>query len=527
MASFRLVGGSAVAFRAGLAGLCAAAATILTQFPASAHQHPGGSTDRVTPGAVRVESSASVVITLLDDRAQLKQVTRQYTVPLGVGSGFTVAPEGVIVTATGVVRPAHDPRVYAANRIVSEYFGRDIPGDFGRHQVDDGDVDSRLQNCYPPYGTSSTCLVQVTPAVRVFPNTNPPMNQGLPAAIAETGRTPQAPAILKVTQGSGNTLPTVPMAATIPKNVAAIDLIAYTGRPAANRPPVTQIAHFDPPGSRTIKQEDRARLTALLHQGGDGGALIDDAKSDVIAMMTADGKGRLTATPTEDIRSALTKAGATVRRGPVDVVYETALAHYHTRHYGDAVPVLQQVLKLRPDNAVAAQHLRTAMAKRGTAQDADTKATRPGADNGGTVNWLWPAAGVLVVAAAAAGALFLLRRPEPAGSLLRRFRAEGPPDRPTAAAHAPSEGLRSEPVPHRTPEPSSTGGTRPRRTETAPRRDEPTTRDSVHAPSEAPGRPETGAAGHDERTERFCTSCGMRLGRGHQFCGFCGHPVDL
>jgi hypothetical protein len=167
------------------------------------------------------------------------------------------------------------------------------------------------------------------------------------------------------------------------------------------------------------------------------------------------------------------------------------------------------------------------MAKRGTAQDADTKGTGTGSGGGGTVNWLWPAAGVLVVAAAAAGAVFLLRRPEPAVPLLRRFRAAGPSDRPAAAAHAPGEGLRSEPVPHRTPEPSGTAGTRPRHAQTAPRRNEPTTRDSVHAPSEASGRPETGAAGHDGRTERFCTSCGMRLGRGHQFCGFCGHPVDL
>ncbi|WP_143737168.1 zinc-ribbon domain-containing protein [Microbispora sp. GKU 823] len=25
---------------------------------------------------------------------------------------------------------------------------------------------------------------------------------------------------------------------------------------------------------------------------------------------------------------------------------------------------------------------------------------------------------------------------------------------------------------------------------------------------------------------KFCTQCGMRLGQGHRFCGFCGNPVD-
>ncbi|GAB3890889.1 hypothetical protein GCM10027612_35840 [Microbispora bryophytorum subsp. camponoti] len=25
---------------------------------------------------------------------------------------------------------------------------------------------------------------------------------------------------------------------------------------------------------------------------------------------------------------------------------------------------------------------------------------------------------------------------------------------------------------------------------------------------------------------KFCTQCGMRLGQGHRFCGFCGNPTD-
>ncbi|HEX2315005.1 MAG TPA: S1C family serine protease, partial [Thermomonospora sp.] len=349
--------------------------TALTWLPANAHPHPSGSIDRVTPGVVRIEAAATVDITLFDDRGRLRRVNRTYTVPLGTGSGFTVAPDGVIVTATGVVRPEDDPRVYAANRIVAEYFRQSVPADFARHRVGDGDADARLQGCYPPYDDASTCLVRATPTVTVFPNTEPPMGRGLPGVVARTGGAPEAPAVVRVTHAAGRTLPTVPLAGTVPRQVTALNVIAYTGRPAAGRLPAAQTAHFEPAGSRTFKQEDRDRLTRLLGQGGNGGALVDNANSDVVAVMAADARGRLTATPVEDVRATLRAVGVGARRGPVDVVYETALAQYHTRHYGNSVPILRQVLRLRPDHAVAAEHLRTAMARRGTAADA-------GADDG-------------------------------------------------------------------------------------------------------------------------------------------------
>src|SRR5690348_7089862 len=86
--------------------------------PASAHNHPNGSADRVTPGAVRVEVTNKVDITLFDDRAALKRPHQVFEVPAGSGSGFTVSPDGVVVTATEVMGTGgQDPRVYAANKI--------------------------------------------------------------------------------------------------------------------------------------------------------------------------------------------------------------------------------------------------------------------------------------------------------------------------------------------------------------------------------------------------------------------------
>jgi NADH pyrophosphatase NudC (nudix superfamily) len=29
-----------------------------------------------------------------------------------------------------------------------------------------------------------------------------------------------------------------------------------------------------------------------------------------------------------------------------------------------------------------------------------------------------------------------------------------------------------------------------------------------------------------EPSIKYCTACGMRLGHGHRFCGYCGHPSE-
>jgi coenzyme F420-reducing hydrogenase alpha subunit len=79
------------------------------------------------PAPSRVESASHVSITLLDDRSVIQQVSREYDTDLSEGSGFTVAPDGVVVTATQVVQAGQDPRIYAANRVFAEYFKVKIP----------------------------------------------------------------------------------------------------------------------------------------------------------------------------------------------------------------------------------------------------------------------------------------------------------------------------------------------------------------------------------------------------------------
>ncbi|MEZ0075843.1 zinc ribbon domain-containing protein [Planotetraspora sp. GP83] len=520
------------------------------------HPHPSGSTDRVTPGAVRVESASHVSITLLDDRSVIQQAVREYDTDLAEGSGFTVTPDGVVVTATGVVQASRDPRVYAANRVFAEYFKVKIPADFSRHSLKDADLDRRLQACYPPQGANSTCIATVTTKVTVFPYLDPPLPEGLPAQILTTGASPAAPAVLKLTKGGEKeTLPTVPLGTTIGSAVASLDVMTLTGRPSAKLPPKLDTAHLDPPGSRTFKADEHDKLAALLKQGAAGAALIDDGRSEVVGLLAGGGDLPQTITPADEIRTALVAAGVTPRRGPVDVVYENALASYHNKLYGSAIPVLQQVLNLRSDHAVALDHLRAARAKAGTAEDAGraVKAAAPQPKKAAAVSPLvWVTGGLVVLGLLAAVAVpVLLRRRRTAGTGGGTGGGAGdaPAQEPVPVAswppHPPTPGANPSANPGATqvfeaprPETSRPPGTldTPRPGEVS---DPPgTSRPPVHisgpgqsgssrpVPVPQPQRPGDSSPPRGPAQMKFCTQCGMRLGQGHRFCGFCGHPAD-
>ncbi|WP_182886461.1 zinc ribbon domain-containing protein [Microbispora sp. H10885] len=529
---------------AGLGALAVLAAPML-------HPHPSGSTDRVTPGAVRVESSSTVSITLLDDRGVIKQIARKYDVDLDGGSGFTITPDGVVVTATQVVQSAQDPRVYAANRVFAEYFKVKVPADFKRHTLDDPDLDRRLQGCYPPQESDSTCIATVTTNVTVYPYLDPPTG-GLPAQILTTGTSPAAPAVLKVTKGGEKqSLPTAPLGTTIAGNIASLDVMTLTGRPSAKLPPKLDTAHLDPPGSRTFKDDERAKLAGLLAEGAPGAALIDDGKSEVVGLLAGGGDVPLTITPADEIRTALVGVGITPRRGPVDVVYENALASYHNKLYSNAAPVLEQVLKLRPDHAVAADHLRVAKAKAGTAEDSGAKrparpvqAEQPKSSVSPLV---WAAGGVVVLVLLVVGVVLLRRRsaaghaaPEPqdlahadahhdaypvshpGGGPAGEAGDAGPSWPPYAVTRVfGAEAARSPEVMR----PAPTGGPA---AQTPVDSSPPGGHSHPPDPSPPQGRsyPPDLSPPRGQAQLKFCTQCGMRLGQGHRFCGFCGNPVD-
>ncbi|RCG28187.1 zinc ribbon domain-containing protein [Sphaerisporangium album] len=503
VAGFGIFGSLGLTVLTGFTGLASAHAGTM-------HPHPSGSTDRVTPGTVRVEARAHVSITLFDDRSTIRRVVREYETPVGTGSGFTVAPDGVVVTATGVVQAEKDPSVYAANKIFAEYFKVKIPADFDEHKLKDPDLNARLRACYPPQGRNSTCSATVTTDVTVFPYADPPAPEGYPAELLHTGTSPGAPAVLKLTKGGEDaTLPTVPLGTTLGSGIESVDVAGLPARPSAKAPPKLQTAHLDPPGGRTFKAAERAKLDAFLSDDGDGAAVIDDVKSEVVGLVTGGGGSPETLTPVDDVRAALVAAGVTARRGPVDVVYETGLASFHNKSYANAIPVFEQVLRLRPDHAVAQDHLRVARAGRTAPSGATTPGAAPARSVTGVSSMLPVAIGVVVAGVAVAIAVPL--------TLRRRRRANAAGDEPPPDAMAgvyvwPSQGTQAMPA---AGEGQGTAG--------QPRTGVPPTG------AEHTGTPHAGA-GHGAVAEggqaRFCTQCGMRLGQAHRFCGFCGHPVD-
>ncbi|GGK88806.1 hypothetical protein Sme01_02030 [Sphaerisporangium melleum] len=570
-----------------VAGLSALGSLVLTL-----HPHPSGSTDRVTPGTVRVEATTHVTINLLDDRGVIQQVVREYDTPAGTGSGFTVSPDGVVVTATGVVRPAKDPAVYAANRVFAEHFKVKVPADFSRHKLKNPELNARLQACYPP--RNSHCIVTTNLKITVFPYADPPVSEGYPADLLHSGGSPGSPAVLKLAKGGEDgTLPTVPLGTTLGSGIESVDTAGLPSRPSAKNPPVLQTAHLDPPGGRTFKPAERDKLAAFLKADGEGAAVIDDTKSEVVGLLTGSG-GAATLTPVDDIRSALVAADVTARRGPVDVVYETALAPFHNKSYAGAIPVLEQVLRLRPDHVVAQDHLRTARAARGGAGTVSPgPSTTPpavtGSSAGSASRLLLPvSAGVVALAAMVAVAVpLMLRRRRRVAAVTPGGLTDphGPREFAQLAEHA-ELGEFAEPGGFREPLPAGSPGTGgfpatsghsgadgaygyggpvgaagasfpggsgdsggssgspgaaqpagsapgaagvpspggaswpPQGTQAM---EPPYPAERAGDPSPPAGVPVPAPGGTQAR---FCTQCGMRLGKAHRFCGFCGNPVE-
>ncbi|NUR93468.1 MAG: hypothetical protein HOY71_56140 [Nonomuraea sp.] len=478
---------------------------VLLAVPAQAHNHPSGITDLVTPAIVRVESTAHVNITLLDHIGELVHVDRSYDVPIGVGTGTVINPEGGIVTLTRVVKTDQDVAIYAANRIFAEHHKVSIPADFSKHHVKDDTLDHHLQECYTPKSKTSTCIVNVTTNILIFPNVSPPDAKGLTADLVRAGDSADSPAVLQLSSkvvGSVG-LPTAPLADKVPDAAGSPTNVAgFLGRPAANVPSTIDISHLQAGGGGGSsegrqfadpekKVDEPVKLGKLIDGGFRGAPVIGDKDGHVVGMLFGGGKdGRMIGV--KEITAALAKAGVTPRRGAIDSAMETALTRYHTKYYTEAAAGFQHVLELYPGNVVAAGLLKTSLQKRGTSEDAGLKAAVSPTPRSLP---LWPfivAAGVLLVAALA-GAFLLWRRRAPEEPPQDQ---PPPPPPPAAPAQPYDEGANQTVV---------------------VRRSQPFQMVPQQQPVMTAG---------EQANVKYCTDCGMRLGAAHRFCGFCGHPIE-
>lgn len=489
-----------------------AAALVFTAVgPALAHEHPSGSTDLVTPAVVRVEAVAKVDITLLDHVGELLHVERTYEIPIGTGTGIVVTPEGAVVTLTRVVVSDKDVAIYAANKIFAEHHKVKIPADYEKHKVKDPILNHHLKECYPPKTPLATCIINVTPVITVYPNISTPDAKGFQAEVTVPGNGPDRPAVLQLTGRTegGAGLPTAPLADKVPdKEGSPINLAGFLAKPALDNPVKVEIGHLGKGGTAgeggrpfadpEKKVDEPSKLGALADQGMLAAPVIGDKDGHVIGMLVGGGKDAKMI-GVREISSALTKAKVVARRGTIDAAFEAALTRFHTKNYTDAVPFFQRVIDLYPGHTVAAAHLKTSLAKRGSAEDTGVrKASAPA--KSGLPLWPFIAAAGLILVAALVGVFLLWRRRTKLGPPPPQQHPMPPPEPPlvvTAPPQAFDDGASATVVVRRSQAFQAVGG-----------------------------QQQPVLVAQDQPSVKYCTACGMRLGVAHKFCGFCGHPIE-
>ncbi|MFF0319412.1 hypothetical protein ACFYTU_01680 [Nonomuraea angiospora] len=480
-----------------------AAALVLIAMPVAAHEHPSGITDLVTPAVVRVEAVSHVEITLLDHIGELKHVERSYDIPFAAGTGTVVNPDGTIIALRRLAVNPNDVAIYAANKVFAEHHKVKIPLDYDKHKLKDDLLNHHLQECYPPKTDTATCIINVTTEITAYPNVSPPSPGGIKVKCIKAGPTPDSPAVLvpvtPVTGGVG--MPTAPLADQVPAQEGAPTNVAgFLGRPGPKVLETVEIAHLGKGGSGGAggdagrpfadpekKVDEPVKLGGLADQGLIGAPVIGDKNGHVIGLLVGGGKeGKMIGI--REINGILAAAKVVPRRGAIDTAFEAALTRYHTKYYTEAAPGFQRVLELYPGNVVAAKLLKTSLEKRGGPEDQGTKQVAATTTRSTP---LWPfivAAGILFMAAAG-GAYLLWRRRAPE-------KVTEPPE-PLAATAPPLDDGAGQTVVVRRSQAFPMIPQQQQQVMTAP-----------------------------NPSVKYCTSCGMRLGPAHRFCGYCGHPIE-
>ncbi|MGP3962700.1 hypothetical protein ACTWPT_42575 [Nonomuraea sp. 3N208] len=477
-----------------------AVALALTALPVAAHEHPSGITDLVSPAVLRVEAVSHVEITLLDHIGELKHVERSYDIPFASGTATVINPDGTSVALRRLAVNPNDVAVHAANKIFAEHHKVKIPADYEKHKLSDDQLNRHLQACYPPKRDTATCIINVTTEITAFPNVSPASAQGFKVKCIKAGPDPDSPAVLvPITPVAGGVgMPTAPLADKVPDQVGSPTNIAgFLGRPGPNVQHTVEIAHLGKGGGAgetgrpfadpEQKVDEPVKLGGLADKGLVGSPVIGDKNGHVVGLLVGGGKeGKMIGV--REITGILSQAKVVPRRGAIDTAFEAALTRYHTKYYTDAAPGFQRVLELYPGNVVAAELLKTSLAKRGGPEDQGTKraAAEP---SGSTPLWPFIVAAAILFLGAGGGAYLLWRRRTPDKSTeLPQPLAAGPPLDLDDGANQTVVVRRSQSF------------------QVAPQQQQVMTA--------------------SDPSIKYCTSCGMRLGQAHRFCGYCGHPIE-
>jgi hypothetical protein len=510
--------------------LAALAATTLALLgpgarPVAAHDHPTP-VELAEPAVVRVETAVQVNISLIEHDRGGKHIglyQKVYEPVMTKGSGFAVAPSGVIVAAGGVIEAdTEKAAIYAVNHIFNDrYRGRaPLPADeFARTTIRNDDPDDplngRLQRCYRYNSADNNggCVVATTRLVRVYPYVADQERHGNLAADVLYPTTGKANvSVLKV---GASSMPTVDLA-TSAAGTAHFTALGFTEipkeRPTDKGPIVKARGHLIGEGPDTKKDDLQPDLGDAVAAGVWGGPVVGETgKTSGFLQVTGNAPGRFVPfmTDVKEIRKALAAAKQEPRQGPTDTVFEAAMHNFKNKSYAAAIPSLTQTLKLYEGHAPATQFLTVAKQKQGTDEDQSGRGSGVqgiSTETGGLPLGLMAlVAGVLVVF----GLLLFgaLRRDTLLAATTRR---RGGQD--TAA------GSRDRTAPPPADRPAPRTATRdPVDWPKAPTQATPVASRAVVATTE-PEDPAPDDVG-------FCTECGRPLAREHKFCGHCGHKA--
>ena len=410
---------------------------LVGSLPAVAHDHPTP-LERAAPGVVYVEARAKVDVSLIEHRGagdpsgvHIGVFQSSWTPVLDRASGFTVAPDGTIVTTGAIAEPDLDRAwVYGVNQAFHQAYGAvaPLPEDpFSQQRLtDENRLQERLTACYPPNITNDAggCIVRVTPDFVVYPYVTSQQEHGALPAELLPGSTPDV-AVLSVR--GATSMPTVGLGEST-AGAQALAALGFTGIPGPDRLLTAIKAHLQTVGGTTMKTEgltpdeakSNADLAKSVNEGLAGGPLVAE-RGQVVGLFTppidSDGSAPAHIVPAPDIRAALEASGADVQGGPVDASFEAAMHQFKNKGYAASIPNFTAALQLFPGHLLATQNLAEAKSQAGTAAPdaAGGSAEAAAASDGGAGTVLtWIGIAVLVLLLAAAGWWLLRRRRRPA-----------------------------------------------------------------------------------------------------------------
>jgi hypothetical protein len=500
----------------------------LTVPPAFGHTHPTP-VERTEPAVVRVETSVQVDISLMEHDRHGKHIglyQRRYEPVVNKGSGFAVDPSGVIVAAGGVIKAdIRKAEIYAVNHLFNDHYGKraPLPADpntettIGNDNPDDP-LNGRLQRCYRPNTADTTggCVVSTSRVIRVYPYVSSQARYGnLAASVLFPKTEDPGDAPVSVLKVGASSMPTVNLG-TSTAGTASFSALGFTEvpktPPSDKGPMVNASGHLIGSGPEVEKDKFQPKLATAVAAGIWGGPVVGETGVTTgflqVRPPDPDGKRVPYMTDVGAIRKALAAAQVEPHQGPTDAVFEAAMHNYKNHAYAAAIPSLEETLKLYQGHALAAQYLKTARNKQGTAEDttgrgSDVKGISVETDGMS----LWTIAvivGLLLVASLVA--LGAVRRGTLRPPALRR----GGDDAATRSGEAPAR-----PPPAR------------REARATPREPVDWPRAEAQA-TPAPGRATVATARRPAPAAEevgFCTECGRPVEPEHKFCGYCGHKA--